>query len=386
MGHEIDVSKGQMVGTLSRQWAMRPDDQKFLSLDALEQQTAAWRQQSYTKAVAPAEVKAVWSEDDVEGLAVRVGDSLVAPTHFGFGQIASLAGAPAGYLRALPGALAALNLNYGLQAAKQSPRLAYLRENGETSFRAITSPSYGRIFDTDVVRAVRGIAGNGTGDTAWKVPGRIDWQGEHGITYNPEVDITTETTTLYASDRDVFIFLCDDRHPIEVGKLASGAPDLMFRGFYVWNSEVGQRTFGVATMYIRGICQNRCLWGVEGFSEVSFKHTSGAPDKFATEAMPLLEKFAGGGTGKLVEGVQEAKGAGVASTDDERMEFLAKFGFSQKQAQAVIEQVKLEEGHEPESVWDFAMGVTAIARSCTYQDARLQLEAVAGKMLNAVTA
>lgn len=76
------------------------------------------------------------------------------------------------------------------------------------------------------------IAGNGTGDTRWKVPGVLDWST--GI-YNPRVDITRDTTTLYSSDRDVFLFLVDDLNPIEAGRLPNGSPDLYFRGFYCWN-------------------------------------------------------------------------------------------------------------------------------------------------------
>ena len=37
------------------------------------------------------------------------------PTNWSFGQLASLAGAPAGYLRKLPAPLVADNLNYGLK-------------------------------------------------------------------------------------------------------------------------------------------------------------------------------------------------------------------------------------------------------------------------------
>ena len=77
------------------------------------------------------------------------------------------------------------------------------------------------------------IAGNGTGDTRWKVPGVLDWSTWR---YNPRVDVTKDTTTLYASDRDVFLFLVDDLNPIEAGRLPDGAPDLYFRGFYCWNS------------------------------------------------------------------------------------------------------------------------------------------------------
>ncbi len=72
-----------------------------------------------------------------------------------------------------------------------------------------------------MVSAVQRIAGNGTGDTRWKVPGVLDWST--GI-YNPNVDITRNTTTLYASDRDVFLFLVDDLNPIEAGRLLERFP------------------------------------------------------------------------------------------------------------------------------------------------------------------
>ena len=88
------------------------------------------------------------------------------------------------------------------------------------------------------------IAGNGVGDTMWKVPGVLDWAT---MTHNPFVDVTKDTTTLYASDRDVFLFLVDDTHPIEAGRLPNGDPDLYFRGFYCWNSEVGSKTLGIAS-------------------------------------------------------------------------------------------------------------------------------------------
>lgn len=78
--------------------------------------------------------------------------------------------------------------------------------------------------------------------------------------YNPRVDVTQNTTTLYASDRDVFLFLVDDLNPIEAGRLPDGSPDLYFRGFYCWNSEVGAKTLGMASFYLRAACQNRNLW------------------------------------------------------------------------------------------------------------------------------
>ncbi len=65
------------------------------------------------------------------------------------------------------------------------------------------------------------IAGNGVGDTMWKVPGVLDWAT---MTHNPFVDVTKDTTTLYASDRDVFLFLVDDTHPIEQDACQTATP------------------------------------------------------------------------------------------------------------------------------------------------------------------
>lgn len=44
-------------------------------------------------------------------------------------------------------------------------------DDGRKELRAVTGPDYGRIYDHELVSAVQRIAGNGTGDTRWKVPG-----------------------------------------------------------------------------------------------------------------------------------------------------------------------------------------------------------------------
>lgn len=388
MSYQIDVSRGSLNSTVSQQWAMRPDDQRFTSLTALREQVAKWADESHVREVMPSELRAVYDANNPHFLGLALGDDTIEASHWSFDQVASLARAPSNYLRSLPGPLAATNLNWGLKTAEAREQALYLREpeEGGLMLRGLTSTKYGRILDKDVVDAVMKVAGNGTGDTRWKVPGTIEWGGAHGITYNPKVDITKQNTTLYASDRDVFLFLVDDLNPIEVGKLANGAPDLMFRGFYVWNSEVGCRTFGIATMYLRGVCQNRNLWGVEGFNEVTFKHTAGAPERFVEHAAPALAAYAEGSTVKLVEGVKAAKQAIVASDDEERLEFLAKFGIGSRAGKQVLDTVVEEEGAPAASVWDFAQGITAYARREDRQEDRLKLEGIAGKMLDKVAA
>ena len=179
-------------------------------------------------------------------------------------------------------------------------------EDGRVELRAVTGPDYGRIFDHELVAAVQRIAGNGTGDTRWKVPGVLDWST--GM-YNPQVDITRDTTTLYASDRDVFLFLVDDLNPIEAGRLPDGSPDLYFRGFYCWNSEVGAKTLGIASFYLRAVCQNRNLWGVEDFEEITIRHSKYAASRFAHEAAPALSRFADSSPMRFVNGIKAARDA-----------------------------------------------------------------------------
>ena len=119
----------------------------------------------------------------------------VAPTHWSFGQLAALVGAPAAYLRQLPAPLAGINLQYGLTAHRAEQIKTLEVDDGRVELRAVTGPDYGRIYDHELVEAVQRIAGDGVGDTRWKVPGVLDWST--GV-YNPRVDVTRDTTTLYA--------------------------------------------------------------------------------------------------------------------------------------------------------------------------------------------
>jgi hypothetical protein len=288
-------------------------------------------------------------------------------------------GAPAAYLRQLPVPLAGINLQYGLTSHRAEQVKTLEIEDGRVELRAVTGPDYGRIFDHELVSAVQRIAGNGTGDMRWKVPGVLDWST--GV-YNPRVDITQDTTTLYASDRDIFLFLVDDLNPIEVGRLPDGSPDLYFRGFYCWNSEVGAKTLGMASFYLRAVCQNRNLWGVEDFEEIIIRHSKYAASRFAYEAAPALTRFANSSPMPFVNGIKAAREKIVARTDDDRSEFLRKRGFSKTETAKIIETVLTEEGRKPESVFDFVQGITAVARDKTHQDARLDLEARAKKLLD----
>ena len=380
---KVDVSRGERIGRVSSEWFSRPADERYLSLSELFDSVRGRADRSRTRTTESAAIRVDANRDDAEKLTLIVpgADVPLVPSHWSFGQLASLVGAPATYLRDLPAPLAGINLQYGLTSHRAELVKTLEVDDGRVELRAVTGPDYGRIFDHELVAAVQRIAGNGIRDTRWKVPGVLDWST--GI-YSPRVDVTRDTTTLYASDRDVFLFLVDDLNPIEAGRLPDGSPDLYFRGFYCWNSEVGAKTLGIASFYLRAVCQNRNLWGVEDFDEITIRHSKYAASRFAHEAAPALTRFADSSPMPFVNGIRAARDRIVARTDDERTEFLRKRGFGKSETAKIIDTVLAEEGRKPESIFDFVQGITAVARDKPHQDARLDLEAKAKKLLDRV--
>ncbi len=382
-GYKVDISRGQRIGRVSSEWFSRPDDERYLSLSALHDAVLQRAQRATARNVETREIRVEARRDDPDSMTLLLPgrDEPVAPTHWSFGQLCSLVGAPAGYLRQLPAPLAGINMQHGLQQHRGELIKTLEADDGRIELRAATGPDYGRIWDYELVAAVMKIAGNGTGDTRWKIPGMLDWST---MMHNPFVEVTKDSTTLYASDRDVFLFLVDDAHPIEAGRLPNGDPDLFFRGFYCWNSEVGSKTLGMASFYLRAVCMNRNIWGAEGFEEISIRHSKFAANRFAHEAAPALESFAKSSSAPFVNGIMTARQAIVARKDEDRQTFLRKHGFSKSDTQKVISTVLAEEGRPPESIFDFVQGLTAVARTKTHQDARLELEGKAAKLLASV--
>lgn len=389
---DIDTAAGTHSMILSNQWFARPDDQRFLSLTEARDFTKA-RYDSSVELVLPNRsiefiAPPAQSMADTRKLSIGIendGQALeLNPTNWSFGQVASLAGAPADYLRRQPTQHVADCLTWDLRRNREVAQVkTYSGKQNGADIYAFTGPKYGRIPDYEVFEALMEIAGEGTGDRPWKVPGKFT--GRWGR-YDPNHPVTKDTTTIYASDRDMFVFLCDDRHPIEIGKLPNGEPDYLFRGFYVRQSEVGAAALELCAMYLRGVCCNRILWGVEKMETFRIVHQSQAPDRFVAEALPALRSFTHGSTDSLLEGVEAAKAAQVATEDAEAVAWLNDRGLSRKRAAQVLQRHQDEEGRPARTVWDMAQALTAEARENRHADQRLALEQMAGKALDKVAA
>src|SRR5512141_1525864 len=96
-----------------REWASRPPDERYASVHALHEAARARRQRLEDRTLETGEFRTEAVDDD---LAFRETSGRTATlTHWSFGQLATIAGAPPQYLRSLPASIASRAINYGLQ-------------------------------------------------------------------------------------------------------------------------------------------------------------------------------------------------------------------------------------------------------------------------------
>lgn len=350
----------------SHQWATRPEDERFTSLIAMRDHFDHLRTVSREGAVSTARLS-IEPESDNKGLVV-VGSKGVgfAPTHWAFGQLAALAEAPAGYMRSLPSPLAADCINYGLRYKRKIEDVGLLLEqNGDSVLRAATGPRYGRIWNNDILTAMTQTVGDGITGT-WKVPGE----------FGKAITVSKANTTLFAGDRDFFVFLADETNKIEIPNRRNGQPGLLSRGFFCWNSEVGSSTFGLATFLYDYACANRIVWGATEYKELRIRHTISAPDRFIQEIQPALLTYSQGAASNVVDAVKKAQAARLDDVED----FLAK-RFGRRLAGPIAAAHELEEGRPIETIWDATTGATAYAKGIAWQDERVALERQAGEVM-----
>lgn len=353
--------KQTVDSTVSHQWATRPNDERFLTLDALHDHCLKRANNSRVANIDTHALKAYGTDDNQLFLNTELGPKFFS--NWSFGQTAGVAGAPAGYLKKLSAPLAAACINEGLIKAERPESM--IMANGNDTLRCITSTQYGRIWDHEVVQNVREVTAGGN----WKIP------AASYATTDP-----LRATTLYASDRDVFLFLVDEEHPIEIPGMKP-----MFRGFYAWNSEVGSQTFGLACFLYESVCDNRNIWGISRKTELRIRHSSGAPERFLQEGNKTLIEYANESPAPLVERITRAQNIKLGKDEDEVQAFLRAKGLTLGQAATAINQVK-QDGKDILNAWEVTRGITAAARAIPHTDTRVGVERIAGKILDAVTA
>lgn len=367
----------------SKQWSSRPDDERFLTLTDMQQHFQFIRDRSRAAVVSSRKLIAQPYGDDHKGLIVQYGDDVFAPTHYSFGQLSQYAEARATYLRRLPSELAADCINYGLQVLRDREEVGILAfKNGSPVLRSVNGPNYGRIWNTQILDALVNEFGDGQGNggnnPAFRIPREYGWDGDHDTRHA----VSKQSTTLYASDHDMWVFLADEENRIEVPNRRNGERGTLARGFFVWNSETADKTFGIATFLFDFMCGNHIIWGAEQYGEIRIRHTATAPERFIEEITPALISYSKASAepiNKLVENAQKAK---IGDADAVTAFLATRFGGSKRIAETVMATHQLEEGRPIESFWDAQVGVTAYAKSFSATDKRVEVERVGGQILD----
>lgn len=366
------------------QWATRPADQRFQTLAALRDAVHGRRMRARSQDAELRNVKI--TAGDAGEIFVNGQTTQASPTNWAFGQLATALKAPAGYLRNIPAPLAAQCLMHGVESAPTDALkfMSLANEDGTRTLQAITSTSYGRIWDADVVdaagRIVERTGGRFYNPSAYATPGQLG--GE------------TVPSGLYASDRDVFIFMIDGGSLLDVGNRAK-----LNRGFFLWNSEVGSRTFGLTTFLFNVVCGNHIVWGAQDVNTLVVRHTKNGPARFDAEAVPALLRYVDASAKPVEDAIKRALNYNIAQeiglpastelTQEHVQMFVATrtagAKFTRDEIKGAVECALKEEG-QCVTLWDLSQGFTAYARGYDFLDARTNLETRAGKLLDLVKA
>lgn len=348
------------LGSATAQYANRPADERFKDWGTFSQFLRSRRQASkvYTGSVQRLSVASAG------GLALDVGGKAqLDMTHFSFGQVAALASAPATYLRTLPPALIADNLNHGLRHGpeKFDGGDCKLLTNGD-SLRAITSTGYGRVWDADIDDGLATL-NDRLGGILKPAP---TWDGN---------------VSLFAGDRDAFWCLVDGGSVIEEPGGFGHRPSALHRGVMARNSETGHAALEFLLFWFRVICGNLIIHDGSVFASVRIVHRRFAAEALAkAEIAGMVRNYLDSSTNRDLEIISRAQQYLLPEPKEEQVTWLRERKFSAGEAANTIEMARTEEG-DSRTLWQVVQGATALARSMPYTEDGTDLSRRATKLL-----
>lgn len=360
---------GANLTFVHREWADRPADQRFYSLESARDAMRALRLSSRGARVKLADLRVQPSGDDL----VLTGKSGTTArfNNWSFGQLAGLASAPASYLSTLPAPQAAADLNYSLSKRVEEDgddELQLLVRLGDGSYTlgAVNGKIYTRLWNEMVLNRIIDL----TAGSDWQLPvSRHPMDEGRGV--------------LFASDRDMTVLLKDDTNRVE-----DGSEGGLMRAVVIRNSEVGSAKFSVWAAYLRSICGNLILWGVERSVEIAFRHVGDGMDERSLLALNgLMQAHHNAPARELEARIERLKAVEFGPSRTEVVDHL----FSRKIAsrKALESAYTLCESTEPDlnprSPWGMAQGLTRYSQIAPNFDRRAEVDKAAGKVLDLIS-
>lgn len=373
----------------SAQWSIRPEDQRFGSLEELHGAVSSYRG-SAVEATVPFNSLRTEAQG---GEVMLVGRKNIPArlTNWSFKQICGAVGVPASYAQTLPATLAAQNLNHGLSKTEdRADRQVLFHQNGSLLARALTSDKYTRIWNSDITARLLTLPGQG-----WQVPpARPAFEGQKGTRIATEADVLRGTgfglsvkvgdeiapAGLYASDHDLFAFMVNNDRRIS----EPGNPDGLARGFFVSNSEVGAASFSITRFLYRHVCGNHIVWGASQVKEFRIRHIGTADDRAFAEIKGQLLEYAEDSAADDEARIRTAVGFTLGATKDEvldRLFGIKGLGITRADLDDAYDLTVEHEEISPRTAWGMAQGLTRLSQQTPYVDARVAADRAAGKVL-----
>lgn len=347
------------------QWSQRPDDQKFGSLEDLHAAVQAHRQSAFERDIPFAGLRAEGDKGDLLLFGPK-GNNAARMTHWAFGQLCQRIEAPASYLRELGPTLAAQNINYGLKhrLASASPNANVLfHSNGSLLIGALTTEKYSRFWNAEITPYLMNLQPLG-----WKPA---------GVDIRQKSEDNKENFDLYASDHDMFVFLCNEALTVN----EKGSDGAMYKGLIVQNSEVGASSLRIWKFLYREKCGNHIIWGASDVEQVNIRHIGDVHKKWEFQAD--IRKYAAESVSELEGQIAQARTMKLGNDKKEVLDAIFKMRtpLSRKAIEAGYDACLPDEDGSPNTVWGVVQGLTRYSQSVPYADKRTEIDRAAGQIL-----
>src|SRR5439155_7809708 len=152
--------------TAHREWASRPPDERYASVQALYEAARTRRARIEERTTETVDLRTEVVDDDDLAICNTSGRT-AALTHWSFGQLATMAAAPPQYLRSLPAAIASDAINHGLQRVSRDQHQLFVEDTAPWTVHAITSSRYARVHHDELASRVLDLM---VAHPAWHLP------------------------------------------------------------------------------------------------------------------------------------------------------------------------------------------------------------------------
>jgi hypothetical protein len=333
----------------SRELFSRAPDERFESFDALLAHCKERKVQA-TEHWLPS--KGLRIEQDAGRLLMRLDqaeDSELALTDWSFSQLCKLCEVHKETVNKVTAETATLVFRDALPRSRK-PFQVYAAS--ETAL-AVHGTAYSRLFDAEVLQAVREAAPD----------------------FTPPPPGIGGATGLYAGEQDMFAFGIDPNAWVEIGG-ESFAP-----GFFVWNSEVGRRSVGVQTFWFQHVCQNHIVWDAIEVVELKRRHMGNIQDALfdIRNAIWQLVDKRDQRRDSFARGIKLAMNTTLGHDAEEVHDVLGKHGIGLRLANQALE---LAGPQSPYSVFAIVDALTRVAGRYENAGDRLVLDQKAATLLS----